>query len=99
MPLAAHSSASDDLIGRDAAAMTTSPAHSFLNPPPVPLTPMVTRRDGSAFWKASATASEIGYTVLEPSIAMIAPAAPAPPSDGASPRWLLHAAPSAIRVR
>src|SRR5262245_58542106 len=65
----AQASASVDLIGRDAPAIAISPAQNFLKPPPVPETPMVTLA-GLDFWNSSATASVIGYTVLEPSMAI-----------------------------
>ena len=51
--------------------MSVSPAQNLLNPPPVPEIPTVTRTPGFAIWNSSAIASEIGNTVLEPSIATI----------------------------
>ena len=48
------------LIGRDASAMSISPAMKRLKPPPVPLTPTVTRTLGAAALNSSATASVIG---------------------------------------
>jgi hypothetical protein len=51
--------------------MSVSPRQNFLNPPPVPPMPTVTLRPLLAFWNSSATASVIGYTVEEPSIAII----------------------------
>ncbi len=49
--------------------MSVSPRQNFLNPPPVPEMPTVTRiLPRLAIWNSSATASVIGNTVLEPSI-------------------------------
>jgi hypothetical protein len=48
-----------------------------LKPPPVPETPTVTRTWRFSFWYSSATASEIGKTVDEPSM-RTTPGAPAP---------------------
>ena len=66
-----QSFASVSLMLREAPVIEISPAQNFLKPPPVPDTPMVIR---AAFvrWNSSATASEIGKTVLEPSMATIA---------------------------
>src|SRR5512145_1502751 len=66
-PFFSQSSTSVGLIGREASEMSVSPAQNFLKPPPVPEMPMVTRTLGWDFWNSSATASVIGYTVLEPS--------------------------------
>ena len=60
--------ASLSLIGLDALLILVSPLENFLNPPPVPETPTVTRTLGSTALNSSATASVTGYTVLEPSI-------------------------------
>ena len=60
--------ASLSLIGLDALLILVSPLENFLNPPPVPETPIVTRTLGSTALNSSATASVTGYTVLEPSI-------------------------------
>ena len=60
--------ASLSLIGLDALLTLVSPLENFLNPPPVPETPTVTRTLGSTALNSSATASVTGYTVLEPSI-------------------------------
>src|SRR5690606_3795559 len=62
-------------MGRDALLMSISPRPNFLNPPPVPETPTVTRTSGPTARNSSATASVIGYTVLEPSI-VISPVKP-----------------------
>jgi hypothetical protein len=52
--------------------MSVSPRQNFLKPPPVPEMPTVTRtRPFLAFWNSSASASWIGKTVLDPSIAMV----------------------------
>ena len=68
MPEAAQFSISDFWIGREALAMSSSPRQNFLKPPPVPETPTVTLiRPWFWIWNSSATASLIGYTVLEPS--------------------------------
>ena len=54
--------------------MSVSPRQNFLKPPPVPEMPTVTLTSPFlAFWNSSATASVIGYTVLEPSILTRAP--------------------------
>ena len=55
-------------MGRDASDISVSPAVNLLNPPPVPETPTFTRTFGYNSLNSSATASETGYTVLEPSI-------------------------------
>ena len=71
MLLALHatpSPASSGLIGREASFMSVSPLQNFLKPPPVPANATVTLTPLLAFWNSSATASVIGYTVLEPSI-------------------------------
>ena len=67
-PAFLQSSASFDLIGRDALEMSVSPEQNFLKPPPVPLVPTGTFTPGLDFAKSSATALLIGATVLEPSI-------------------------------
>src|SRR5688572_19862354 len=54
-------------MGREASEMSISSRQNFWNPPPVPEMPTVTLVPGFAFWNSSATASVIGYTVLEPS--------------------------------
>ena len=54
--------------------MSVSPRQNFLKPPPVPDSPTVTFTF-CIFWNSSAMASVIGYTVLEPSIAMTLSAA------------------------
>ena len=65
---AAPSLASSALIGREASLMSVSPAQNFVNPPPVPDSLTLTSTPGLAALKSSATASEIGRTVLEPSM-------------------------------
>src|SRR3970282_986792 len=55
-------------MGRDASEMSVSPPQNFLNPPPVPEIPTVIRTLGCALANSSATASVMGYSVLEPSI-------------------------------
>ena len=70
MPFSAHISISFLRIGRDASEIIVSPRQNFLKPPPVPEIPTVTFVP-VFFWKSSATASVIGYTVEEPSIAMV----------------------------
>ena len=53
--------------------MSVSPRQNFLKPPPVPETPTVTRTLPRFWiWNSSAYASEIGNTVLEPSILIAA---------------------------
>src|SRR5688572_17563132 len=68
MPLAAHASISEALIGRDASLMSISPLQNFENPPPVPERPTVTRTLLLLRTNSSATASDMGKTVLEPSM-------------------------------
>ena len=51
--------------------MSVSPAVKRLKPPPVPETPTFTRTPGCTLLNSSATASEMGYTVLEPSTSMV----------------------------
>ena len=54
--------------------MSVSPRQNFLKPPPVPDIPTVTfTAPFFIFWNSSATASVIGYTVLEPSILTTGP--------------------------
>src|SRR5260221_14532292 len=68
MPAALQSAISFPRIGREASEMSVSPRQNFLKPPPVPEMPTVTLTAFFfAFWNSSATASVIGYTVLEPS--------------------------------
>jgi len=75
MPAFAQSSISFFRIGREASEISVSPRQNFLKPPPVPEIPTVTLTAPLVdFWKSSATASVIGYTVLEPSILTIASA-------------------------
>ena len=53
--------------------MSVSPRQNFLKPPPVPDMPTVTRTlPRLEIWNSSANASEIGNTVLEPSILIAA---------------------------
>ena len=63
-----QSSASLSLIGLEALLIWVSFLANFLNPPPVPETPTVTLTFGWTALNSSATASVIGYTVLDPSI-------------------------------
>ena len=65
---AAPSLASSALIGREASLMSVSPAQNFVNPPPVPDSLTLMSTPGLAALKSSAAASEIGRTVLEPSM-------------------------------
>ena len=55
-------------MGREASEMSVSPAQKRLKPPPVPETPTCTRTFGATLRNSSATASEMGKTVLEPSM-------------------------------
>ena len=59
------------LIGREAFERFVSPRENFLNPPPVPETPIVTFTSGCTALNSSAIASVIGNTVLEPSILIV----------------------------
>ena len=61
-------------------ASQIGPAQNLLNPPPVPDMPTVTLAPRDAIWNSSATASVIGNTVLESSIAITLP-----PVDGSPP--------------
>src|SRR6187431_2637690 len=71
MPARSQARTSLGLIGRDAPLIAISALQNFLNPPPVPDTPIVTRA-ALALRNSSATASLIGNTVLEPSTAITA---------------------------
>ena len=72
IPAARHASISSLRIGRDAFDMSVSPRQNFLNPPPVPAMPTVTRTlPRFEIWYSSASASAIGNTVLEPSILIV----------------------------
>ncbi len=64
---AAPSLASSGLIGREASLMSVSSAQNLVNPPPVPDSLTLMSTPGLAALNSSATASEIGRTVLEPS--------------------------------
>jgi hypothetical protein len=68
MPLALASSISFAVMGRLASQMSISLRRNFLNPPLVPDSPTVTWTFLVAIWNSSATAAEIGKTVLDPSI-------------------------------
>ena len=73
MPALRQFSISSAEIGREAFAMSISPRQNFLKPPPVPAMPTVTRTlPRLEIWNSSASASEIGNTVLEPSILIAA---------------------------
>ena len=63
--------ASSALIGRDASLMSVSPAQNFVKPPPVPDSLTLMSTPGLAALNSSATASEIGKTVLEPSMTIV----------------------------
>ena len=70
-PASSQSWTSLALMGREASEIWVSPLQNFLNPPPVPETPTVTRTLPSvSLPNSSATASVMGNTVLEPSISM-----------------------------
>src|SRR6187402_562207 len=84
MCLPAHKATSVGRMGRDAPVMAISPAQNFLKPPPVPETPMVTRA-GLVFWNSSATASVMGNTVEDPSMAMMDSSCLVPASGAACP--------------
>src|SRR5262245_56886654 len=71
MPFVLQSSTSVALIGREASWKSVSPAQNFLKPPPVPLTPTVTRTSGATLRYPSATASLMRNTVLDPSPATV----------------------------
>ena len=58
-------------MGREAFEMSVSPTVNLLKPPPVPETPTFTRTLVLIFPNSSATASETGKTVLEPSISIV----------------------------
>jgi hypothetical protein len=71
MPFFLQSASSSSRMGRDAPVMSISPLANFLKPPPVPDLPTVGCTFGCAFANSSATASEIGSTVLEPSMRIV----------------------------
>jgi hypothetical protein len=86
MPASRQACISFSRIGREAPERSVSPRQNFLNPPPVPEMPTVTRiLPRLDFWKSSATASVTGKTVLEPSIFTICAAAGAAVIAKASP--------------
>ncbi len=66
-PLLRHRSSSSSWIARDASAMSASPAQNFRKPPVVPEIATLTLTPRWSAWNSSATASVIGYTVLDPS--------------------------------
>ena len=70
IPASEQRSISFALTGRLAPVTSVSPAQNRLNPPPVPDTPTVTSTPPFSYLNASATASVIGNTVLDPSIWM-----------------------------
>jgi hypothetical protein len=75
------------LIGREALETSVSPAQKRLNPPPVPAIPTVTRTPACWIWNSSATASEMGATVLDPSTCtapdrVASELSPSPPPHG-----------------
>src|SRR4051794_30135870 len=51
--------------------MSVSPAQNFVKPPPVPDSLTLRSTPGLAALKSSAAASEIGRTVLEPSMTIV----------------------------
>src|SRR5262245_65795501 len=57
-------------MGREAAAMSTSPAQSFSKPVSVPEAPIATFTSLWLCWNVSASARESGNTVADPSIVM-----------------------------
>src|SRR5688500_16588857 len=95
MPFFFASSISLARMGREALEMSISPRPNFLKPPPVPETPTVTLTSGCSALNSSATASVIGYTVLDPSI-FISPVSFSPVV--ASVEWLLLE-PQEVRMR
>ena len=71
-PPSAHFSSSLALIGRDASLMSISPLQNFLNPPPVPEIPMTNLAEPPIdFPQSSTMASEMGNTVLDPSMSVV----------------------------
>src|SRR6187399_1583178 len=85
IPARSHASTSLGLIGRDAPLIAISELQNFLNPPPVPEIPIVTRAELVAR-NSSATASLRGNTVLDPSTAITATSrGRAVSEDGVSP--------------
>jgi hypothetical protein len=85
MPALRQISISSAVIGREALEMSVSPRQNFLKPPPVPETPTVTLTLPRFWiWNSSAYASEIGNTVLEPSILMAACACARPGTPAAN---------------
>src|SRR3970040_1791345 len=94
MPASAQAFISFAEMGREASEISVSPRQNFLKPPPVPEMPTVTlMAPRFIFWNSSATASEIGYTVLEPSILTMSAcafaAASRPPANNAGIAKLL----------
>ena len=83
-PVFLQVSVSVGLIGREALLMSVSARQNFWKPPPVPEVPTWTSTAGFSFLNSSATASAMGYTVLEPST-LIEPAAPPDAPDW--PSW------------
>ena len=77
-PFSQTGTSSFSSIGREASAMSISPAQNFSKPPPVPDSPTVTLTFGFSPWKPSAAAWANGKTVLEPSMAMLPDRSPPP---------------------
>ena len=88
IPFSAAAVASSSLIGRDASEMSVSPVVNRLKPPPVPDTPTFTRTSGCILPNSSATASDTGNTVLDPSISIVrdSPASPQAASSSTAAR-------------
>ena len=70
-PPSLQSFSSSASIGREASEMSVSPAQNFSKPPPVPEPATLTSVSGLSSANSSAAASANGWTVLEPSIAML----------------------------
>ena len=70
MPFEAAASFSAYLMLLEASEISVSPAVNRLKPPPVPEMPTIGWVLPWSFWNSSATACEIGETVLEPSISI-----------------------------
>src|SRR5688572_20944276 len=58
-------------MGREASLISISPRPNFLNPPPVPDRATEIFTAGCTALNSSATASVIGYTVLDPSMLIV----------------------------
>ena len=71
IPFAFAFSASEGLISLEALEISVSPMTNLLNPPPLPDTPTKTLVLGNCFLNSSATASETGATVEDPSTSTV----------------------------